>query len=62
MIQERKARALPGYPMLFVLLAVTVAGVLALIFGVVDLERIGRGGTLGVVVFAVLLVARLERA
>ena len=55
MIQERKARALPGYPMLFMLLAVTVAGVLALIFGVVDVERVGRGGTLAVVVIAVLL-------
>ncbi len=56
MIQERKARALPGYPMLFMLLAVTVAGVLALIFGVIDVERVGRGGTLAVVVVAVLLV------
>jgi regulator of protease activity HflC (stomatin/prohibitin superfamily) len=54
-IQERKASALPGYPMLFVLLAVTVAGVLALIFGV-DLESVGRVGTLGVLVVAFLLV------
>ena len=55
MIQERKARALPGYPVLFMLLAATVAGVLALIFGVVDVERVGRGGTLAVLVVAFLL-------
>ena len=55
-IQERKARALPGYPMLFALLVVTVAVVGALIFGVVDVGRVGRGGALGVVVIAVLLV------
>jgi regulator of protease activity HflC (stomatin/prohibitin superfamily) len=55
-IQERKARALPGYPMLFMLLAVTAAGVLALVFGVVDVERVGRGGTFAVLVVAVVLV------
>ncbi|MGH2468170.1 MAG: hypothetical protein ACRDGL_10650 [Candidatus Limnocylindrales bacterium] len=55
MIQERKARALPGYPMLFMLLAITVAGVLAVVLGVVDVERVGRGGTLVAVVVAVLL-------
>ena len=55
MIQERKARALPGYPLLFALLVATVAGVLALIFGVVDVERFGRGGTVAVVVIAILL-------
>ena len=56
MIQERKARALPGYPMLFMLLAVTAAGVLDLVFGVVDVERVGRGGTLAVLTVAVVLV------
>ena len=56
MIQERKARALPGYPMAFALLVASVSGVLALIFGVVDLEHVGRGGTLAVVAIAFLLV------
>ena len=56
MIQEREARALPGYPMALALLVATVAGVLALIFGVVDLEHAGRGSTLAVVAIAVLLV------
>ena len=55
MIQEQEARALPGYPVLFALLAVTVAGVLALIFGVVDVDRLGRGAGLAVVTIAVLL-------
>ena len=62
MIQEREARALPGYPMLFALLAVTVAGVLALIFGVVDVERVGRGGTLAALVVAVAARPRVRAA
>jgi SPFH domain / Band 7 family len=55
-IQERRARALPGYPMLFGLLAVTVAAALAVIFGAVDIERSGRGGTLAAIVAGMLLV------
>ncbi len=56
MIQERKARALPGYPMLFALLAVTVAAALAVIFGAVDIERGGRGSTLSAIVVGMLIV------
>ncbi len=55
MIQERNARVLPGYPMLFALLAVTVAGVLAIVFGVVEVERVGRGGTLATIAVILLL-------
>ncbi len=56
MIQEREARALPGYPMLLVLLAITVVGILVLAFGIVDVERAGRGGTFGVIVAVLLLL------
>ncbi len=53
-MKEREGRALPGFPVLFVLLAATVALVVALIFGVVEVERGGRGGALALV--AVVLV------
>ncbi len=56
MIKEREARALPGYPMLFALLVVTLAVVVAPIFGVVEVERLGRGGALATLVVVVLLV------
>jgi regulator of protease activity HflC (stomatin/prohibitin superfamily) len=55
-IQERRARALPGYQVLFVLLAVTLAAILGLVFRVVDLEQVGRGGTIAVVAVVLLLV------
>ena len=55
MIQEREARALPGYPMLFALLTVTVALVVAVILGVVEIDHLGRGGALGVAVVVVVL-------
>jgi regulator of protease activity HflC (stomatin/prohibitin superfamily) len=55
-IQERKAWALPGYPVLFVLLAVTAVVILAPVFGVVEIERLGRGGTLAVIAVVFLLV------
>ncbi len=56
MILERKARALPGYPMALGLLAVTVAVIVAPIFGVVEVDRVGRGGTLAAIVVVVLIV------
>ena len=56
MIQERKARALPGYPMLFAMLAITAVVVLAPIFGVVEVDGFGRIRTLAAAVVVVLLV------
>ena len=56
MIQEREARALPGYPMLFAVLAVTLAVVCAPIFGIVEVDHLGRGGAPVVVAVVVLLV------
>jgi regulator of protease activity HflC (stomatin/prohibitin superfamily) len=55
-IQERKAWALPGYPVLFVLLAVTAVVILAPVFGVVEIERLERGGTLAAIAVVFLLV------
>ena len=57
MIQEREGRALPGYPVLFVLLAATLALVPAFVFGLVEVGHLGRGGAfaLGAVILALAL-------
>jgi hypothetical protein len=55
-IQEREARALPGYPMLFAMLAVTLAVVGAPVFGIIEVDHLGRGSAPVVAAVAVLLV------
>ena len=57
MIQEREGRALPGYPVLFVLLAATLALVAAFVFGLVEFGQLGRTGAfvLGAVILALAL-------
>jgi regulator of protease activity HflC (stomatin/prohibitin superfamily) len=56
MIQEREGRTLPGYPMLFGLLAATAALVIVLIFDVVDVAQLGPVGELAIVAIVVALV------
>jgi regulator of protease activity HflC (stomatin/prohibitin superfamily) len=56
MIQEREGRTLPGYPMLFGLLAATAALVIVLIFDVVDVAQLGPVGELALVAIVVALV------
>ena len=55
MLHERAGRALPGFPILFGLLAVTVALVVALVLGVLDLEQLGSAGRLGLLVLVIAL-------
>ena len=55
MIQERVGRTLPGYPLLFALLGVSVALVVAIVLGVVDIARLGPTGSLALLVLIVLL-------
>ena len=55
MLHERAGRALPGFPILFGLLAVTAALVVALVLGVVDLGQLGSAGRLGLLVLVVAL-------
>ena len=55
MIQEREARALPGYPMLFGLLAATAVLVVAIVFRVVDIEQLGSAGKLALAVLVLFL-------
>jgi len=55
MIQEREGWALPGYPMLFVLLGATAALIVAIIFNVVDIHSLGSTGALAMLVVVVLL-------
>ncbi|MGC8633225.1 MAG: SPFH domain-containing protein [Candidatus Limnocylindrales bacterium] len=54
-MQEREGRALPGYPMLFALLVVTAALVVAVVFGVVQVERLESAGKLALLALIVLL-------
>lgn len=54
-MQEREGRAIPGFPVLFALLVVTVALVVAIIFGIVDVEHLGPAGRLAMLVLIVLL-------
>jgi regulator of protease activity HflC (stomatin/prohibitin superfamily) len=56
MIQERAGRTLPGYPVLFGLLAVTAVLVVALAFEVVDVGQLGAGGEIALWVLVAALV------
>ncbi len=55
MLHERAGRALPGFPILFGLLAVTAALVIALVLGLLDLEQLGSAGRLGLLVLLIAL-------
>ena len=55
MLHERAGRALPGFPILFGLLAVTAALVIGLVLGVLDLGQLGSAGRLGLLVLLIAL-------
>jgi regulator of protease activity HflC (stomatin/prohibitin superfamily) len=64
MIQERKARALNGFPVLFVLLVATVVPVVDMVFNVSDIaSQVSIGPAylqIGIVAFAVLVILGWE--
>ncbi|MFI5261427.1 MAG: SPFH domain-containing protein [Candidatus Limnocylindrales bacterium] len=55
-MQERAGRTLPGYPVLFGLLGITLVLVVALVFDVVDIGQFGPAGKLGLSVLVVALL------